>query len=271
VKSEAFEILSSFHKKLEDFYEAMDKKYETKKYYERRSHQYDLIKINRSNIVTLSNQITSFVAMFLLEPHNAYQRYYGELLKLYKSQIFQDVHNPFPYYISGVYFSKLDKMFQYGELPSKYKRFKYHILMMLRKIICKNDIPPFNSHEIDKNSELMLKILLSEDEMLKIINDITKNIDTLLNKHHRNLRNLHALPAFTNELLGSDRKNKGKITYYNNRRGFGFLDIGTSNDIYFHIYEYHKSYPDREPHEGEEMTFDIVDNDNGFKAINMKY
>jgi len=176
VKSEAFEILSPFHKKLEDFYEAMDKKHGIKKYYERRSHQYDNLKINRSNIVTLSNQITSFVAMFLLEPHNAYQRYYGELLKLYKSHIFQDQHNAYPYYISGVFFSKLDQMFQNDELPTRYKRFKYHILMMARKLICKNDIPPLNSNEINKNSELMFTTLKNENEMVKIINDITKII-----------------------------------------------------------------------------------------------
>lgn len=271
VKSEAFEILSPFHKKLEDFYEAMNKKYGIKKYYERRSHQFDAMKINRSNIVTLSNQIASFVAMFLLEPHNAYQRYYGELMKLYKSQIFQDTHSAFPYYISGIFFSKIDKMFQGAELPSKYKRFKYHILMMVRKIICKNDVPYFNSREIDNNCELMLKALMDEKEIKRIIKDIIDMIDLLLNKHHRNIRNLHALPAFTDELLGNNKKNKGEIIYYNKNRGFGFFDIGTSNDIYFHISEYHKSYPYKEPIVGEKMIFDIVDNDNGFKAINIKY
>jgi len=102
-----------------------------------------------------------------------------------------------------------------------------------------------------------------------------KSIDSIINKYINNIRifrNLHALPLFTNELLGiNNYKNKGKIIYYNNRRGFGFFDIGTQNDVYFHISEYHKSCPDRDPIKGEEMTFDIVDDDNGFKAINMKY
>lgn len=272
VKSEAFEILSPFHKNLEEFYEAMDKKHNIKIYYERRSHQYDNQKINRSNIVTLSNQISSFVSMFLLEPHNAIQRYYGELLKLYRSKIFLFEHKVFPYFISGIYFSKIDIMFQEGELQKKYKRFKYHILMMFRQNICKNAVPKFNSHEIDRNCELMLDVFLDKTKFKGVIKEILTTIDEALKRQKTNVRNLHSTPSFT-KLLGDspENKTKGKIVYYNNVKGFGFFDIGVSSDIFFHISEYRKIYPDHNPSIGDEMSFDVVDDDTGSKAINLEY
>jgi cold shock CspA family protein len=271
VKSEAFEILSPFHKKLEEFYEAMDKKNKTRIFYERRSHQYDSLRISRSNIITISNQISSFVSMFLLEPHTAYQRYYGELLKMYKSRIFLDEHSAYPYFISGLYLSAIEKMFQNGELPSKYKRFKYHIIMIARKHLCQNTIPPFNSHEIEKNSELMLTTIFDRKRFFKIIENIMVKIGELLNKHCNNLRNLHSLSTFTDELLGTQSKNKGTIIYYNENRGFGFLNTGDEHDVYFHITEYHKYYPNQEPAKNEQLYFDIVDSDDGKKAINLEY
>jgi cold shock CspA family protein len=271
VKSEAFEILSPFHKKLEEFYEAMDKKHKTRIFYERRSHQYDSLKISRANIITISNQISSFVSMFLLEPHTAYQRYYGELLKMYKSRIFLDEHSAYPYFISGLYLSTIEKMFQNGELPSKYKRFKYHIIMMARKHLCQNRIPPFNSHEIEKNSDSMLALILDRREYLKIIKDIIIKIDRMLETYYGNSRNLHSLPTFTDVLLGTQSRNKGTIIYYNENRGFGFLNAGDERDIYFHITEYHKYYPNQEPSKNERLYFDIVDDDGEKKAINLEY
>ena len=58
-------------------------------------------KIDPNNIVSLTAQIKSFVAMFLNEPHS-HPRYYGELLKSYEDRLFLDDHKPAPYYASGV-------------------------------------------------------------------------------------------------------------------------------------------------------------------------
>ena len=102
VLPEALESLSLFHRNLEDFYLTQEDKRDTadRIYYERRSKQYAMDNINPSNVVTLTGQIKSFVAMFLNEPHSQH-RYYGELLKSYANEqgrLFADHHNPAPYY-----------------------------------------------------------------------------------------------------------------------------------------------------------------------------
>ena len=103
---EALESLTPFHKELEDLYNALEssREFSDRVYYERRSKQYVMDGISSSNIVTLTKQIKSFIAMFLDEPHS-HPRYYGELLKSYaydEGRIFASNHRLEPYYASGV-------------------------------------------------------------------------------------------------------------------------------------------------------------------------
>ena len=104
VHPEALESLSSFHRELEDLYKTreLSQSSSDRIYYERRSKQYGLDNIRPSNIVTLTTQITSFIGMFLEEPHS-HPRYYGELLKSYQGRIFASNHRPEPYYASGLF------------------------------------------------------------------------------------------------------------------------------------------------------------------------
>jgi CspA family cold shock protein len=104
-----------------------------------------------------------------------------------------------------------------------------------------------------------------------ILKMISQKINEALNKNHGNLRNLHSQSTFVEELLGVHSKHKGTIVYYNENRGFGFLNAGKEHDVYFHITEYHKIYPDKEPSENERLYFDIVDGEDGKKAINLEY
>jgi hypothetical protein len=144
VKREAFEILSPFHKTLEEFYLSYEKEENKRLYYERRSKQFDDLKIHRNSIISLATQISCFVAMFLNEPHST-SRYYGELLRAYKSRMFQTAHSPFPYYTAGLALHVLDTLFKTGVLEGKYRQFKPHFLMMFRIKTAGEKMPPIKS------------------------------------------------------------------------------------------------------------------------------
>ena len=270
VKSEAFEILSPFHKTLEEFYEAMRKKLNIKIYYERRGHQHDGLNIERSDIVTLSNQAVSFISMFLNEPHVTVQRYYGELLKMYKSKLFKEEHYSYPYFISGLTLSLIEKLFQKGKVARSFRRFKPHILMLLRRSICGDIVPRFNNNSIERSCGEIEKILLNEVLLEKKVKEICHIIQEQLKKTKVEPRNAHALSAFTDELLPTVRKSQssGKISYYNGLRGYGFIDTGSETDIFFHVTEFQKSIAGL-PNLQEEVYFDSVDGENGLKAINI--
>ena len=103
VLPEALESLTPFHKELEDFYSVREasRRLAERIYYERRSKQYAIDNIDPRNVVSLTGQIKSFIAMFLNEPQS-HPRYYGELLRSYEGRIFVQDHKPEPYYTVSV-------------------------------------------------------------------------------------------------------------------------------------------------------------------------
>ena len=158
VLPEALESLTPFHKELEDFYnvQQVNSKKENRIYYERRSKQFAFDRIKPSNIVTLTTQTKSFVAMFLNEPHS-HHRYYGELLKAYEYRLFVHEHKPIAYYASGYAFLVVERLFNSGLLARDMKRWKYHILMLLRIQIGGVSMPQFNSNDIIAMHQKSLK------------------------------------------------------------------------------------------------------------------
>lgn len=270
VGNEAFEILSSFHKGLEEYYQAMEKKTGIVLYYERRNNQFEQQNLSRTNYITLSNQIKSVVAMFFNEPQNSMQKYFGELLQDYKAKIFQEDDKYFPYYISGLCTNKIEGLFISHLLDKRYKRFKYHIAMLIRISITGTKVHPFNSSAIEKDCEKTLTVLRDENAFRSELQKAVDKIDKALQNYNRGTRNAHGSSEFTKLLLPNyiESKTEGKINYYNSNRGFGYIDVGTSEDIFFHIFQYHNSI-DGDPQVGDLLYFDIVDSEKGLRAVNI--
>jgi hypothetical protein len=154
---EDLESLSAFQKKLEQYYQAIAAP--NRLYYERRSRQYsDLAGIEKVRIVTLPSQLRNFASMFLDEPHRA-KRYYGTLLQLIGKQVFLDGHDPISYYTSAFASYKLDTLFRNGSLDTKYKMFRYHVLMIVRYQLGGKDMPALTANKIRSYCEGILKVL----------------------------------------------------------------------------------------------------------------
>lgn len=132
VKAEAFTSTKPFHKKLQDFYDAIEPAY--KLFYERRSKQYDLNdSIAKNRIVTLAMQTAAYLAVFLYEPHSTH-RYYGELLKTYENKLYLPTDCPDVYYIAAYLVFYLDEAFRAGKISLKYKPFKYHLAAAIKTL-----------------------------------------------------------------------------------------------------------------------------------------
>jgi cold shock CspA family protein len=271
VSSEAFEILSPFHKYLEEFYNSQSKKHGISLYYERRSNQYEPDNFLRSNYITLSNQTKSVIAMYLNEPINASQRYFGELLQLYKSKIFLENDLGYPYFISGLTLNLVEGLFIDKRIANNYRRFKYHIIMLLRIILSQYDVPKFNSKKMEQEGEGLIEKLLNKEIFLNAIDDAIKIIKENLDEHSPGYRNAHGNIQFVEKLIprSVSQKKIGIINYYNDDRGFGYINIQQPQDIFFHISDYHNmNYGD--PIVGEQLKFDIVETEKGLRAINIQ-
>ncbi len=218
VKTEAFESLKDFHKKLQSFYDSFPK--ETRLYYERRPREYDTVfpTIPRARIISLASQVNSVISMFWNEPHSTH-RYYGELLKSYSGKIFNNEHIPYFYYVSALCLHRVDYLIKHDFIHYKYRKYKYHFLPIFRILSSGFSYPQFNSKDMNKYCENIYQKLLNERDTKAILTTATNCIDNAISnfqKKHgaRNLSDYKRLKDFTYEVIEQAKKidpNKKKI------------------------------------------------------------
>ncbi|MGX5360183.1 AIPR family protein [Kocuria sp. KH4] len=140
VTEDDLRALDTFQKHLEDYFKAQP--IEQRLYYERRSKQYSAIAVpEKTRIIAPSQLVRSYASMFLDEPWRA-GRYYKELQKLRKDEIFQPGHQADPYYASAVAGYRLDFFFRNGYLDSWYRPARYQILTAIRHKVHGDGRPP---------------------------------------------------------------------------------------------------------------------------------
>ena len=164
VKTEQLEALNIFQKKLELYYNAEAKSFPL--YYERRSQQYNSdASIKKTQIISIPIQIKAFASMFLDSPHLV-SGYYGTLVKRFKGQIFNEEHKYSSYYVSSLAYYRIEQFFRSGDLKVEYKKARFHFLYILRLLGIGQDLPQFNSNNIESKCEQFKKILTDENQAL---------------------------------------------------------------------------------------------------------
>jgi len=61
----------------------------------------------------------------------------------------------------------------------------------------------------------------------------------------------------------------GKVKWFNNDKGYGFIDYSTGEDIFVH-YSAIKLDGYRTLSEGQEVSFDLVETPKGLQAVNVE-
>jgi CspA family cold shock protein len=61
---------------------------------------------------------------------------------------------------------------------------------------------------------------------------------------------------------------KGKVKWFNNKKGFGFIEQEEGSDLFVHFSSI-KTDGYRSLEEGEAVTFDVEDGEKGPKAVNV--
>lgn len=265
VKKEALESILPFHKKLEEFYTTFDKDKGQRLYYERRSKQYEGQPIKTNLIVSLTTQIKSFLSMFLNEPHSTH-RYYGELLYANKYRIFLENHSFYPYYTSSYALILLEDLFKTNEIDYKYRKFKFHILLLFRLKTGGKNLPPFNSKAMDPYCKKINDVLWNRTAALKVFQECIKEIDEVL-KSVDNQYNITRLKKFTFQITELPDLNlaHGVVKYYKPYSGYGFIDIGEKEDVFVHINDVEIDGIETLI-EGQNVEFVLKESDRGLKA-----
>ncbi|MDP3148255.1 MAG: AIPR family protein [Ignavibacteria bacterium] len=175
ITEEQLAAFSEFQKNLELYYYAS--KGNTKLYYERRTGQYNTDpKVIKTRIVTIKNQIKVFASMFLNKPHLV-SGYYGKVYKSVEENIFKEGHKYSPYYTSGLTAYVLEYCFRIKSVDTKYKKARYHILMLFRMIVNNEQLPGFNSNDLDKYCSKILEVLNDNDQSLEVFSKVINILD----------------------------------------------------------------------------------------------
>ena len=176
VTNEQLIALNEFHRQLEAFYQTFSGT--QKLYYERRSKQYNyMTEVEKVRIVTISTQIKAAAAMFFDKPHLA-SRYYGRLLKSVDG-IFNEEHKLSPYYTCAYLLYKLEYLFRNKLLPAQYRKFRYHILMLIKYDFSDGKVPNLNSNKMEN---VCKKILECANDNVELQNEVERMI-AIINKH----------------------------------------------------------------------------------------
>jgi hypothetical protein len=169
IKKEQLEALSTFQKNLEEFYKTFT--IQDSLVYERRTGQYRNSDIPRNRIISISTQIKTIAAMFLNEP-SAVSGQYGAVVKRFGNKIFKSTDKPIIYYTSALALYKIENLFKTNKIDKKYRRSRYHAMMLFRIVVSEGEMPRFNQRKMEPYCQNILDILNDDYKCEKIYKGI---------------------------------------------------------------------------------------------------
>lgn len=196
VMKEAFATIKPYHKRLEDFFSAMNMNGH-RYYYERRPHQFDdNEEVNSSQIVSAPLLIKSFVSVVIEEPHKVHF-YYGQILRDYNTEkttlLFEENHHPGLYFVSHLIAAKAKDV----AVKNKIGVWSYHVALLVKKRLKIS----LNLNEKLTDAKVLNIISQVEDGFVSAANDAVALI-----KGAGFQKNDHMIPEKTEALLDMYRK-----------------------------------------------------------------
>ena len=176
IKKEQLEALSTFQKNLEEFYKSFTT--QESLVYERRTGQYRNSDIPKNRIISISTQIKTIAAMFLDGP-SAVSGQYGAVVKRFGNKIFKSSDKPIIYYTSALALYKIENLFKTNKIDKKYRRSRYHAMMLFRIVVSKEEKPRFNQHKMELYCQNILDVLNNDYKCEKIFKGI---VDLIISK-----------------------------------------------------------------------------------------
>jgi hypothetical protein len=173
IKREQLQAMTDFQKNLEQYYSTYQG--DLQLFYERRAGQYlSDNSVIKARIINIQNQIKSFSAVFYENPDRV-TTYFGNIVKNFieidNPKIFNENHQYYLYYISGLAYYRLVSFFKSKQLDSKYRKIKFFILMLFRKLIQKEKLTPTymnSSKKVNDYCNPIMEVLKNKNTCLNI-------------------------------------------------------------------------------------------------------
>lgn len=170
--------MNEYQQELESFF-ATYTSY-TKLYYERREGQFRGVpEALPVKIINPELQMRCFASIFLQKPHIA-SRFAGKLQDDNK-QIFLANDNPIMYYTAALLNYHVELAFLNGEIEQSYYKFRYHIQLLISRIIWKDEKQPQrNSKKMTDYCEKLIVEIENEEKFSVLLEQTKQCIDKVV-------------------------------------------------------------------------------------------
>lgn len=157
VEDTQFLSLRPIIKRVEQYYNTYDGA-ESRLYLERRDRQYVGQDIPATRIFSLHNAAKCVTAMFCNRPELA-ARYPKQMYEELTEVIFADSTKEVVFYAACVTMYRFNLLVGNSTVPQNMKRFKWHMLSLVRAMVCGPEVLPLNSKQIEKEAQKIIDVM----------------------------------------------------------------------------------------------------------------
>ena len=147
VEENQFLSLKPIVKRVEAYFNTFDGQ-DSRLYFERRDRQYIGRDIPAVRTFSVNIATKCVAAMFLQRPDLAY-RYPKRMYELLADQIFSDDTKESVFYAACLSLYRLHLLVASAHIPQNMRKYKWHILVLVRAIVAGKDVPKLNSKKIE--------------------------------------------------------------------------------------------------------------------------
>ncbi|WP_233890097.1 AIPR family protein [Paraburkholderia flagellata] len=157
VEDTQFLSLRPIIKRVEQYYNTYDGA-ESRLYLERRDRQYVGQDIPATRIFSLHNAAKCVTAMFCNRPELA-ARYPKQMYEELTEVIFADSTKEVVFYAACVTMYRFNLLVGNSTVPQNMKRFKWHMLSLVRAMVCGPEVLPLNSKQVEKAAQKIIDVM----------------------------------------------------------------------------------------------------------------
>lgn len=131
---------------------------ESRLYLERRDRQYVGQDIPATRVFSLHNASKCVAAMFCNRPELA-ARYPKQMYEELTEEIFADATKEIVFYAACVTMYRFSLLVSNSTIPQNMKRFKWHMLPLVRAIVSGQEKPPLNSKQVERSAQQIIETM----------------------------------------------------------------------------------------------------------------
>lgn len=164
-----FLSLRPISKRIEEYFNTFEGE-DGRLYFERRDRQYAGKDIPIIRIFSLNNSAKAVCAMFIERPDLSY-RYPKRMYELFTEDIFSEENKEIIFYTSSLALYRLYILVAKAHIPQNVRKYKWHIILLVRYLIAGELNLDFNSRKIEAYCQKIIDVCsTSNDQVIKIYN-----------------------------------------------------------------------------------------------------